>query len=124
MAKKKIKKVISLLKYKSPLEDPLEALDALKARIEGMPVHLLLIEYRNLSERLGYNEKAEQDFLSNATRDVYDRLHLVREHIMEKFHELNDTIAMLEYQVDEAYRTLRSKEQNVKVFKKSIKQSK
>jgi hypothetical protein len=125
MAKKKIKKAINLVRIRQYDHILQESFEDFKDRLMGMPINMLLIEYQTLSEYYGIQTNKEKIWWSGANKDLFDRVMFVRDKIMEKVHQLHDSLYTLEYQVDEAYRVAEKKEKNnVEVSKKSNKQSK
>ncbi len=109
MAKKKIKKAINLVRIRQYDHILQESFEDFKDRLMGMPINMLLIEYQTLSEYYGIQTNKEKIWWSGANKDLFDRVMFVRDKIMEKVHQLHDSLYTLEYQVDEAYRLLDKK---------------
>jgi dGTP triphosphohydrolase len=121
MPKKKIRKNTKLIRYNQYGQILQESLQALKDRIEGMPVNMLLMEHQTLSEYYGTLQKKNEDWFTGPTRDVFDKMMAVRDRIMHIVHSLQDHLLMAEYQTEEAYRLMEKKEKNVEVSKNTNK---
>ena len=124
MPKKKVRKNSKLIRYNQYDQIPQESLQELKDRIVGMPVHMLLMEHQTLSEYYGTLQKKNEDWFTEPTMGVFDKLMAVRDRIMHIVHSLQDHLSMAEYQTDEAYRLMEKKEKNVEVSKNTDKQNK
>ena len=124
MPKKKIKKVSPMIRVTSYDHISKESFENFKDRLIGMPFNLLLTEHQTLSEYYGILN-GKDDWWDEKTKDVFEKMMFVKDKLIEKVHSLQDYSYLLEYQIDEAYRLMHNKEKdNVKVSKKSTKQSK
>lgn len=121
MPKKKIRKNTKLIRYNQYGQISQESLQALKDRIEGMPVNMLLMEHQTLSEYYGTLQKQNKDWFTGPTMDVFDKIMAVGDKIMHIVHSLQDHLLMAEYQTEEAYRLMEKKEKNVEVSKNTNK---
>ena len=124
MPKKKIQKVSPMIRITSYDHISKESFENFKDRLIGMPFNLLITEHQTLSEYYGILN-GKDDWWDEKTKDVFEKMMFVKDKLIEKVHSLQDYSYLLEYQIDEAYRLLHNKEKdNVKVSKKSTKQSK
>ena len=124
MPKKKIKKVSPMIRVTSYDHISKESFENFKDRLIAMPFNLLLTEHQTLSEYYGILN-GKDDWWDEKTKDVFEKMMFVKDKLIEKVHSLQDYSYLLEYQIDEAYRLMHNKEKdNVKVSKKSTKQSK
>ena len=124
MPKKKIKKVSPMIRVTSYDHISKESFENFKDRLIAMPFNLLLTEHQTLSEYYGILN-GKDDWWDEKTKGVFEKMMFVKDKLIEKVHSLQDYSYLLEYQIDEAYRLLHNKEKdNVKVSKKSTKQSK
>ena len=117
----KKKNISKLLRYRREYDVLKESLEDFKSRITGMPVYLLLSEYRLISEQYGVESYKVNDQLTDQVSKIYDRLYLVQKEIMQTFHNMNDQLMISDYYADQAY-AKNEKEKNVKVSKKFNKQ--
>ena len=124
MPKKKIQKVSPMIRVTSYDHISKESFENFKDRLIAMPFNLLLTEHQTLSEYYGILN-GKDDWWNEKTKDVFEKMMFVKDKLIEKVHSLQDYSYLLEYQIDEAYRLMHNKEKdNVKVSKKSTKQSK
>lgn len=116
----KKKQMPKLLRYRRVYDVLTESEIDFKSRITGMPVYLLLSEYRLISEQYGVESFKANDHLTDRISLIYDRLSLVQKEIMQTFHSMNDQLMISDYYADQAY-VQKEKEKNVKVSTKSTK---
>jgi hypothetical protein len=122
VASRKTKKnnMPKLLRYRRVYDVLKESETSFKSRISGMPVSLLLSEYRLISEQYGVESFKVNDQLTDRISLIYDRLAFVQKEIMETFHNMNNQLMISDYYADQAY-VQKEKEKNVKVSTKSTK---
>jgi hypothetical protein len=124
MPKKKIKKNIVTIRFNA-LETVLkESFDDFKKRIEGMPMILLMSEFQSVCAAYGELDLTEKGAWTDKSENVFNKICALKQAVMYKYHLANDLLELSEYHADETYRLMEKKEKNVKVFKKSNKQSK
>ena len=117
----KKKQMPKLLRYRRTYDVLTESETDFKSRITGMPVYLLLSEYRLISEQYGVESFKANDHLTDRISLIYDRLSLVQKEIMQTFHSMNDQLMISDYYADQAYAQKEKEKKNVKVSTKSTK---
>jgi hypothetical protein len=125
MAKtKKTKSISRLLSYKLE-QDPLkESCEEFKDRTKNMPLCMLLQEYRFIAEQYGIIiAKTKKDW-GEKHQAIFKRLSYINEEIIKLYHSALDQVAISDYYNDQAWKEVEEKNKNVKVSKKSVKQSK
>ena len=119
MAKRASKKKFgTLLRHRHEYSILKESEDDFKKRIAGMPVYLLLMEYKNICEEYGIESHKVKHEWTETISKIYERLSLVQKEIMYTVHHMYDNMLMSDYYADQAYQ---EKENNVKVSKKPVK---
>jgi len=113
-------KISKLLRYRRTYDVLKESETDFKSRINGMPVYLLIMEHRLISEQYGVESFKANDHMTDRVSSIYDRLYLVQKEIMQSFHSMHDQLMISDYYSDQAY-TKQEKEKNVKVSNKSTK---
>jgi len=119
-ASKKKKKFGTLLRYRHEYSILKESEDDFKKRIAGMPVYLLLVEYKNICEEYGIESHKVKHEWTETVSKIHERLNFVQKEIMYTVHMMYDNMLMSDYYADQAY-AKNEKENNVKVSKKSNK---
>lgn len=121
-SKKKKKSTTLTFPYKMEIDFLKEPLDEFKERLIGMPMTLLLTEYRMLCEQYGIEvAKTKKDWSSTHSK-IHERVSLVREEIMRTVNTMHEQMLMSDYYSEQEYTKREKEKKNVKVSKKSNKQ--
>lgn len=124
MAKKTIKNLPRVLNYKLEMDVLKESFEDFKNRIEQMPICMLLQEHRHIAEQYGIVIAKTGAEWGEKHQAIFKRLSHVNEQILKMYYNALDQIAISDYYNDLAWKEVDKKEKNVKVSKKSNKQSK
>jgi GTPase involved in cell partitioning and DNA repair len=121
--KKNKKEHVILHPFKMDYNVLKEPLEEFKERLIGMPMFLLLNEYRILCEQFGIEVAKTQKDWSDTHSKIHERVSLVREEIMKTVHTLHDQMLAADYYTEQEWARGEKEKKNVEVSKKSNKQN-
>ena len=124
MPKQKRKTLPHLLNFKLEQDILKESFEDFTDRIKRMPICMLLQEHRLIAEQYGILIAKTKADWGEKHQAIFKRLSHVNEEIIRLYHSALDQVAIADYYNELAWKEVEEKKKNVKVSKKSVKQSK
>ncbi len=104
--KKQTKQTFKVVEYSRPVFDPTEGIsdEEFTKQLEMMPLQLLISEFQFLAEYMGYLYIEEGRFKKNPkARLVSKRMYEMKEAMMKKYNDVQNSLEMSEYWQDHYY---------------------